>query len=59
MHVSIRLKGNIGVSKNAQSNPAEEGKVVRTTRGNDVVDCIIEDRDWSCRYVRTNTLSTR
>lgn len=41
-----------------ESNPAHEGKVVGAGRSDDIVDCIIEHRDWTFQMLEVRIVSS-
>ena len=50
--VSLEFVLDIRGVGNTQSDPAHEGEVIRTTRCNYIVYCIVEDRNRTCCYIR-------
>ena len=51
-NVSLKFQSHISASGNTQSNPAHESEVIRTTRRNDIVYCIVKDRNRTCYCIR-------
>ena len=51
-NVSLKFHSDISAAGNTQSDPAHEGEVIRTTRRNYIVYCIVKDRDRTCCCIR-------
>ena len=55
--ISLEFQSDITGAGNTQSDPAHEGEVIRTTRCNNIVNCIVEDRNRTCCCIRYPSLS--
>ena len=50
--VSLEFQSDIDGAGNTQSDPAQEGEVICTTRCDYIVHCVGEDRNRTCCYIR-------